>query len=193
MERHIQKRLPSTKIGFLFGCSIGFVIALGIMGISQRSIENRRTMIFGDIIVSTLKPKDANDQNVEELLMAKDGRPFLYACRNSSGKVTDLTLSNGIKQTILVLKASRTPGRWIYAQYGPYDMIGELYVDLDFDGQFDAKAVVDRDGKTRKSQIYYQEDWKQVDYFRKAKAISKSESFTFDKDTGWQLEKTGRK
>ena len=40
--------------------------------------------------------------------------------------------------------------------------------------------------------IYYEENWKKIDVFREQKAISGTNTFTFQKGSGWQLEKVGK-
>lgn len=189
MEHSILTRRAALLIGLLFGLPIGCLITLGIIGMVQQPIENPRIMSFGDLTIRATIPKDPNDEFVEELWLAKAGRPFLFARRNNLGEVKRLILTNGKSDVILTLRASRAAGRWYSAMYGPSDLIGELYQDIDFDGQFDIRKKIDNNGKVQSNHIYYEENWKKFDVFKEQKVISGNDTFTFQKDSGWQLEK----
>jgi len=120
--------------------------------------------------------------------MKKDGRLFLSVKKNTLGKLNDLMLSNGRDNIVLNLKPSQKPGRWISAYYGANDITGESYIDLNFDGHFNIKSILDAQGKMQRS-IYFQHKWKQIDRFEHNKAISGSDTFVFDMNSGWQSEK----
>ena len=191
MEYRILTKLSGLIVGLLFGIPIGCMTTIAIIGAAQHLKENPRVMKFGDITISAITQRDANDQFAEELLMTKDGNPFLWASRNSLGKVTDLSLANGKEEVILTLKASHEPSKWISARYGSSDLIGESYQDTDFDGHFDIKVMFDSNVKALSRYIYFNGIWKQVDGFQKQKAFLGSDVFIFHIGSGWQLVETG--
>ena len=188
MGRFILTNRSGMLIGVLFGLPIGSMLVLCIMGIKQLPIEKLRFMKFGDITIYSITRRDSNNGLSEELLMKKDGRLFLSVKKNTLGRLTDLILSNGRDNIILTLKPSSKPGKWVSANYGSNDLIGESYFDMNFDGHFDIKAILDAEVKMQRS-IYFQHKWKQIDRFGNQKAISGLDTFVFDMNSGWQLEK----
>jgi len=175
-------------IGVLFGLPIGSMLVLCIMGNKQLPIEKLRFMKFGDITIYSITRKDPNNGLSEELLMKKDKRLFLSVKKNTLGRLSDLILSDGRDNIILTLKPSSKHGKWVSAHYGSNDLIGESYIDINFDGHFDIKAILDAEVKMQRS-IYFQHKWKQMDRFENQKAVSGSDTFFFDMNSGWQLEK----
>ncbi len=190
MELRILTKRQAVLIGLLLGLPIGCVITLFVMGIALTPSENPRFMKFGDITISAIKERDANDQFAEELVITKDSRPFSWMSRNSLGEVTDFVLADGMNNVILALEASPKPGRWVSANYGPPDLIGESYHDEDFDGNFDIKLVLDNTNNTPSRYIYFKGTWKKIDRFQKPKAFLGSDIFTFYANSGWQLDET---
>lgn len=188
MGRIILTNRATMLIGVLFGLPIGSMLVLCIMGIKQSPIEKLKFMKFGDITIYSITRKDSNNGLAEELLMKKDGRLFLSVKKNTLGKLNDLMLSNGRDNIILNLKPSLKPGKWVSAYYGSNDLTGESYFDMNFDGHFDIKTIRDAQGKMQRS-IYFKRNWKQIDRFEYHKAISGSDTFVFDMNSGWQLEK----
>lgn len=191
MEHSILTKRAAILIGILFGLPIGCLVTLGILGMVQQPIEKPRIMRFGDVAIKVRIPKDPNDQFVEELWLTRHDRLFLFARRNKLGEVDRLILSDGKDKVILTLRASSKPGKWLSALYGPSDLVGELYQDIDFDGQFDLKTKIDCNDKVQSKHIYYEETWTKIDTLQEDKAISGTNTFTFQKDSGWQLYETG--
>ena len=189
MEHSIITKRAALLIGLLFGLPIGCLVSLCIVGMVQQPIENPRVMSFGDLSILATIQKDPNDEFVEELWLTKNDRPFLFARRNKLDEVKRLILTNGKSDVILTLRASSSPGRWYSAMYGPSNLVGELYQDIDFDGQFDIRKKIDSNGNVQSNHIYYEENWKKFDVFQEQKVISGNDTFTFQKGSGWQLEK----
>jgi hypothetical protein len=157
-------------------------------------MEKTRMMKFGDITISNITTRDVTDEIAGELVMMKEGRSFFYAKRNKLGEVTDLALADGNDHIIFTMKASQESGKWESANYGPSENgrpTGDLYMDIDFDGRFDMKLSFDHNGKLRDRYISYYRTWKQVDRFENQTAFSESNTFTFRKDLGWQLDSKG--
>jgi len=192
MESRILRRMFVVLIGILFGFPIGCLVTLGIMGLVQQSTAYPEVMKFGDFTICAIKHNDANDHFAADLMISKDGRPFLWAEKNKSGEVTNLSLADGAEHVILTLKTSHLPGKWIFSRYGSPDLIGESYVDIDFNGRFDIKAITDSNGKVLSRYIYFQGFWKKIDHFQKQKAFVGSDTFTFYSNLGWQLDETDK-
>lgn len=192
MEHSILTKRVAILIGILFGLPIGCLITLGIIGIVN-PIEIPRTMNFGNVTVSIVRRNYANENFAEELWLMKDDRPFLFIKRNKpDDKLCELILSDVNDKVRLALSASNVPGRWFSARYGPFNLGGEYYQDIDYDGQFDIKNKIDNNGKVQSNHIYYEENWKQIDVFHEQNAVSGTNTFTFQKDSGWQLEKVDK-
>ncbi len=194
MKNIINSKLSLTIVGVLLGCLIGSVITFSIMRIPKQSIENPRIMKFGDITISALVPNDANDMYAEELTLYKNDREFLFTTRNSLDEVHNLCLGDGPHNFILSLEASKKPGKWRIASYGSLDPKCEQYVDINFDGQFDVRALMNKNEEIISRYIYYDGVWKQAESSQKYKnkAVSGSDIFTFHKDYGWQLDDTSK-
>jgi len=70
--------------------------------------------------------------------------------------------------------------------YGGKDS-GEVYWDLDCDGQYDMKFVLDSNGNREARYIFMDSAWKPVDKgdFENGVAVSGRERFVFEAGTGW--------
>lgn len=192
MEHSILTKRAAILIGILFGLPIGSLVTLGIVGMVQQPIESPRTMNFGNVAVSIIKRNTANDKFADELWLMKDDWPFLFITSNKPDEVCRLILSEVNGKARFTLRASSAPGKWFSAMYGPSDLGGEFYQDIDFDGQFDIRKKIDNNGKVQSNHIYYKENWKQIDVFEEQKVISGNDTFIFQKDSGWQLEKVDK-
>jgi len=199
MKKSIRSKLACMLVGILLGCLIGCVVTLSIMRTPKQSIKNPRIMKFGDITISAEIPSDANDTYAEELTLKKNDKIFLYAFRNSLNKVPRLSLADGDHGIILMLYASKETGKWNNVCYSTPDMIGDEYIDIDFDGKFDIKVSFGNNSEVLSSHINYNGVWKKIDGLleqhnvgRPRNAISGSDIFTYHKDSGWQLDNTSK-
>lgn len=190
MEHGIRSKLAFTLTGILLGCIIGTVATFSIKRTSKQTIENPRIMKFGDITISAFVPIDANDTYVEELTLYKNDRKFLWTYRNSLDEVHNLNLVGSSGDIIFSLDASKEPGKWRVASYGLFEPKCEHYFDINFDGQFDVKALFDKNDEVLSRYIYYEGVWKRAENSQEHqnKAVSGSETFTFHEDSGWQLD-----
>ena len=184
MIQDIRSSFKHLLLGFFMGIPFGCLLIIGIMGVIS---NDPRIMSFGNIKIYKSVPSDADDAFSEDLIMKKDDRVFFYASRNSLGEVNVLNLRNGMNGPILSLNASKKQGEWTYSHYGKPDGTGEDYIDLNFDGQFDIKCVLNNSEVHR--YIYFEKKWKQTDYIENNKVTAGSETFIFNDVTGWQLYK----
>jgi hypothetical protein len=109
-------------------------------------------------------------------------------------EVHNLYLLDGSGYIVLSLDASKEPGKWKNTSYGSFDLKSEQYIDFNFDGQFDVKALMNENEEVLSRYIYYEGVWKQAESSQKykGKAVSGSDVFTFHKDSGWQLDDTSK-
>ena len=175
------------SIGFVIGFISFFLIAVYFTYFSPNAEIYTNPKKFGDIAIVPLKDADG-----ERLIMTKGEKIFFYAEAEigKTGKVI-----NGIAigdQNVLRFKmaASEEEGKWKNATYACCKkgrITGEEYTDINFDGQFDIKAVYDDAGKVIATFIYVNKNWKKVDQVGLKQAISRSERITyiFDSNSGW--------
>lgn len=148
---------------------------------------------FGDIKIWTARPpssKFRKDHDISKMmLVAKGDRPFLSLRMNKTGKVTHLSLLGEDGKLRFTITASKELGKWehaIYAGEGDGDyFVGEMFTDIDFDGQFDVKRVYDDTGKQISQHIYYNNIWETVEHGDLQKAISGQTKYRFDANSGW--------
>jgi hypothetical protein len=134
------------------------------------------------------------------LRMSKNGIPFFMIWLDKAGEVTNLAL-NGRDNLCFNMRSSSGSGKWEHGVYsghrhGVYDghrynediREGEMYVDIDFDGQFDAKYTFDELGKLISKHIYLNGIWKEINSFENKKAILGQTTYVFDANSGWRKE-----
>jgi hypothetical protein len=143
--------------------------------------------IFGDLKIRTVEENDDKEINCY-LVMLKDDKQFFYAQKNKENKVTDVAIVGANNSIRLSIKSSEETGGWKTAIYGctkGYTK-GEQYVDIDFDGQFDAKNIFDNQGELLSKWIYSDGIWQKVDYLDDGKAILGQTRYVFDANSGWR-------
>lgn len=190
-----SRKTLSTIIILFIGLVIGIAIFLAIGAVLSRlepdTLLTDRPKTFGDIKIIALEPNDAKeDKDVGKMLVMakKEETPFFYVEADKSGKVTNLIVLGENNSIRLTIKASEQPGKWERAVYGRTKdyTTGEQYVDLDFDGQFDAKYTFDDLGKLILRHIYLNGIWKEIDSFKNKTAISDQTTYVFDANSGWR-------
>ena len=181
-------------VTLLIGIVIGFAIALSI-GVVFHHLEpdtllTDRPKTFGDIEIWALKSENNKEDEdpYKTLIMKKTEIPFFYAAQNKDGKVTEIAIVGENNSIRLSIKSSEETGGWKTAIYGctkGYTK-GEQYVDIDFDGQFDAKNIFDNQGELLSKWIYSDGIWQKVDYLDDGKAILGQTRYVFDANSGWR-------
>ena len=159
-----------------------------------------RPKTFGDIKVWAGKPTDvgcAPDPDIDEMLvMEKDGVYFLTIHKNKAGQINGLYLvKNTTNEPIFFMRPLDTQGKWGGATYskgtGAGFATGDVFMDIDFDGRFDFKMVLDDKGKVISRSIYLDKAWQEVDRanVERMKAVKGETWYAFDPNTGcWQPE-----
>ena len=110
-----------------------------------------------------------------------NGKEGLLALSNfDKGRISEFfvfgnKVHNNMRMPVFALNATNKPGVWRNASYIPnvkavedngkiksYVMKGEKYDDIDFDGQFDAKSLVDEDLNILSQSIYINGEWLEI-------------------------------
>jgi hypothetical protein len=201
-----NRRILSTIITFLIGVLVGFGIAV-LIGLITTYVDpctllTNHPKICGDIKVWVQKPQVNEDANVptwlyqeqsKELWMTKDNVPFLMISQNEAGKTTALHILDKNKwEPVFFMTPLNIPGKWGQATYskpGKFGKpIGNVLVDIDFDGCFDFKVVADANGNCISRYIFIDGSWKQVDQanIKNMKAQIGETTYIFDFNSGWK-------
>jgi hypothetical protein len=198
-----NRKTLSTIIILLIGILIGFAISLSIGAILSYidpGTRLKKPKTFGDIKVWAGRPTDvgcAPNPDIDEMLvMEKDGVPFLEIHKNKADQISGLYLiKNTTNEPIFFMEPLKARGKWGCATYskgsGTGHAVGDALMDIDFDGRFDFKMVLDDKGKLVSRSIYIDGAWQEVDRANvdRMKAIMGQTWYTFDPNTGcWQPE-----
>ncbi|MHC4222119.1 MAG: hypothetical protein ACYST9_06825, partial [Planctomycetota bacterium] len=146
---------------------------------------------FGSINISATPHEPGSNRT---LLMTKDNIPFLAINTSESGEIRGLSLFKDNKNTLcFTMSTSDVPGKWERAIYanesknGKFN--GEMYIDINFDGQFNVKRTFNSVGEKTLEHLYVDQDWKQVDRCSLNKAILGQTKYYFDPNLGYWCEK----
>ncbi|MBA7661042.1 hypothetical protein ES703_69052 [subsurface metagenome] len=198
-----QRGLSTIKlltVGIVIGVAITILFGLILCYIEGEalSIEPKT---FGDIKVWAQKPLVAEGtevpagfyQEAHKLLwMTKDDSPFLMIAQNEAGKATGLYLLKNKDEPVLCLEPLSSLGKWGRAKYsrgnGTGKAVGDVFVDIDFDGQFDFKLALDSSGNLISRSIFVNGSWQKVDRcsIKKLQAAIGQTMYTFDPNSGWR-------
>lgn len=193
----------STIFVFLIGIAIGVAVVFlfgVILSRTDSGMLTNRPKTFGDIKVWAGKPTDvgcAPNPDIDEMLvMEKDGAYFLTIHKNKAGQINGLYLvKNTTNEPVFFMRPLNTRGKWGGATYskgtGAGYATGDVFTDIDFDGRFDFKMVLDNKGKLTSRSIYIDGSWQKVDRANidRMKAIMGQTWYTFDPNIGcWQTE-----
>ena len=203
----MNKQKTSSLMILLAGIAIGIVILLSIGAIlswiDPGTELTGHFKTFGDIKVSAYKSSVVEDEKIPEefyqeankmLLMTKDNIPFLMIHQDKEGEISNLYLLRGNYDPVLTMQPSKSPGKWFQASYGMSDgtgkPIGETFIDIDFNGSFDFKILMDDIGNLLSRSIHLDGVWEEVDKCNinaKRAAIGQSR-YIFDPNLDWRHE-----
>lgn len=194
-----QKTLSTIKL-LLVGIAIGFASTI-LFGLVLYCIEGDELSMdpktFGNIKVWVQETPSAEDTmalDVSKMMfMAKADVPFLSVRMDKDGQVAHLSLLNEKGRVCLTMMASTGPDKWERVIYAGGDgngnyTVGEMFVNINFNGHFDAKHVFDDTGKKVARYIYIGHIWKQVNRCNDRKAALGQTKYTFDPNSGWRKE-----
>ena len=188
-------------LGMIIGAIVLFVLNI-YLGYDRELTARHRT--FGDIEVWVQKPIISEGEEIpgfyqkdgKELWMTKDGTPFLMMLKDANDKIRVLFLLKNMGEPVVTLEPLDVPGKWgkaFYIDQKKGKPVGDMFVDLDFDGRFDVKAVTDSNESRVSRSIFINNDWQSVDYFSREemKASVGSTKYLFDPNSGCWLEDRG--
>jgi hypothetical protein len=212
----VSRHLLQLICSFLLGAMLVFTLAFDDKE-DEMDSGQLKGGVYGDIRVDIIDDLDIPDhpEFVEALMISKDNYPFIFLCKDSSGKIHSFMITDGENKLALCLfdegkisefgiygnevhdnkrmpvfafNASDKPGVWHKVKYIPtvkaivengkvksYATTGELYEDIDFDGQFDAKRIFNKESKIVYGYIFVDGKWLKID----------------NRDSGEKLQKVG--
>ena len=187
-------------VTFFVGVFVGMAIALlggAILCYIDPGVDLTETPgTFGDIKVWAKEPPDVEGILTElgihrTLLMTKNKELLLMVTQNEAGENIDLSLFDNTEYPIFKMEFLNTPGKWDNASYAGRNRVGDLFFDIDFDGHFDVKYVMDDNGKIISANIFINDKWQRVNNCRaKDKtAILGETKYIFDANSGWVIHK----
>ncbi len=202
----MKKKSVSTSVFVFFvGIAVGisvFLLFWFFLGRSGSEALSGRPVTFGNVKIWAQKPVFAEgaevpegfyQKNAKELWMTKDDALFLFMTQDDSGKVGKLYLCKSDAQPVLYMISLDSSGRWGKATYsrstGAGYAEGDAFIDIDFDGRFDFKMVLDDKGNPISRSIYIDGSWREVDQsdVDNLKAAVGEIFYTFNFNTGsWQ-------
>ena len=191
---------------FFLGTVIGIIglFAVGVimvhLGYATELTSRHKT--FGDIEIWAQKPVIPKGEEVpvdfyhkadEILWMTKDDAPFLMIAKDINGKISGMYLLKNKDEPVLTLEPSNFPRKWGKASYSNCRKgkpVGDVFIDIDFDGCFDIKVVTDSSGNRISRFIFINNNWQIVDHLSldKMKAGVGETKFLFDPNSGFWLE-----
>lgn len=144
----------STIFVLLIGIAIGIAITI-LFGMILYYIEGEtlstEPKTFGDIKVWAAKVSGVKKDVSKMMFMAKADTPFLSVRMDKAGKVAHLSLLDEKERVCFTMTASTEPNKWKRIIYGGYNEAGipsgEMFVDINFDGHFDIRNVLDDSGQ----------------------------------------------
>ena len=194
----ISKKVLSNVIYLSVGVVIGFCMAM-LFAVILYSLDpdtladGDRT--FGDVKVWVEKiPDDPRiDHDAANMIyVARAGQAFLAIEMDSARKINRFSILDENQHITFTLAASKMTSRWERGLYGGNSKIGEPvgegYVDIDFNGQFDAKHVYNDIGEKLSGHIYIHGNWLRA-VGDLSNVIAGQTKYTFDPNSGCWHEK----
>jgi len=144
--------------------------------------DARDSMVIykGDVPIIHLFRTDSNEVNLFGINNSVHGKLAL-GCLTKAG-ISEFTLfgnkvREGMQMPVFTMNASDKPGVWNKVRYTPtvagiydkgklvsYRVVGEVYHDIDFDGQFDAKSIYDEKLVVCSESIFIDGQWLELGY-----------------------------
>lgn len=139
--------------------------------------EAKESMIIlkGDIPIIHFYRNDSNQ--VDRFALTNGAHGTVALARLIASGISEFVLHgnevhDGLRMPVFTMDASDEPGVWHKVMYTPsvvgvydkdklvsYRVVGEVYYDIDFDGQFDTKSVYDRESNVVSESIFIEGKW----------------------------------
>lgn len=195
----MNKQKTSSLMILLAGIVIGIVISLSI-GAILSWIDTGTALTgfpktYGDIKIWCAEIDDVTVRDGHDvsnmMYMAKDNISFLAVDMDKEGEVRSLSLLDEQGDILFTVEASPEPGKWEKAIYagsnGTDHTTGEMYMDINFDGHFDAKHIFDDTGEKVAGYIYIDKKWVKVGERGFWDDGTEKDGYIFNKDSGWKV------
>jgi hypothetical protein len=164
-----------------------------------------RHKTFGDIEIWAQKPIVSKGEEVpvnfyqeadKVLWMTKDGAPLLMIAKDVNDKIHGMYLLKNKDEPVLILEPLNSLGKWEKASYSNCRKgkpVGDVFIDINFDGCFDYKVLTDSNGNRVSLSIFINNDWQVVNHFnlKKMEATVGETEYLFDPNSGCWLEDSG--
>ncbi len=144
--------------------------------------DTKEVMVIskGDVPVVFLYNNDSNE--VDRLAITSGKHGIMALTRLTKSGISEFVLlgnevHDGLRMPVFTMDVSDKPGVWDKVRYTPtvagvydkgklvsYRVVGEVYHDIDFDGQFDAKSIYDEKSVVCSESIFVDEQWLELGY-----------------------------
>ena len=190
-----RRTIITLIVGILIGLGL-VVLSGGILSYVHPETElTGFPKTYGDIKIWCTEIDDvtvSDGHDVSNMMyMAKDNISFLAVDMDKEGKVRSLSLLDEQGDILFTVEASPEPGKWEKAIYagsnGTDHTTGEMYMDINFDGHFDAKHIFDDTGEKVAGYIYIDKKWVEVGERGFWDDGTEKDGYIFNKDSGWQV------
>jgi len=190
-----RRTIITLIVGILIGLGL-VVLSGGILSYVHPETElTGFPKTYGDIKIWCAEIDDVTVRDGHDvsnmMYMAKDNISFLAVDMDKEGKVRSLSLLDEQGDILFTVEASPEPGKWEKAIYagsnGTDHTTGEMYMDINFDGHFDAKHIFDDTGEKVAGYIYIDKKWVEVGERGFWDDGTEKDGYIFNKDSGWQV------
>jgi hypothetical protein len=145
---------------------------------ARNDSKKAMTIYKGDTPIILIFTNDSNE--VDRFAITNGTRGLLALGRLGESRISQFAVygnevHGGRRMPVLTMVPSDKPGVWHKVRYAPasrpvydegkltsYRAVGELYEDLDFDGQFDAKQIWDDQSVVVSESIFVNGQWKEL-------------------------------
>lgn len=195
-----KRRVLIFCLGLLAGIAIGFGIAVLIGAIARYRDSGTPfagPKTFGEVKVAVAdmsNDANGNSDNISHMmLITRAGTPFLGIDIDGTGRVKAVSVVGEEKTVIFTMNAREGLAGWEKAIYGgrrnaAKHTVGEMYIDINFDGQFDIKSLFDDNGQKICRYIYLGGTWREVNRYTDKNAVFGEKLYIFDPNSGWHLQ-----
>lgn len=192
-----KRRVLIFCLGLLAGIAIGFGIAILIGAIARYRDSGTPfagPKTFGEVKVAVAdmsNDANCNSDNIPYMmLITRAGTPFLAIGFDTTGRVKNVSVVGEENTMRFTMNAREGLPGWKNAMYGRQieakHTVGEVYIDNNFDGQFDTKVLRDDSGQKISRSIYLDGTWKEID--RDTDLFDPNSAYIFDPNSGWHLQ-----
>jgi hypothetical protein len=153
-------------------------LRITVMPLKQKDINAAMTIYKGDTPIIIIYRNDSNEVDRFGIANGRHGILALGGLAKSGISkfgVYGNEVHGGRRTPVLTMVASDKPGVWYKVRYAPtfipvydggkltrYRTVGELYTDLDFDGQFDAKEIWNDKSVIVSESILIKGEWREL-------------------------------